>query len=54
MSANPSDWPVAPSWQATVDSFFASTTGAQLLAYLQQRLDAGAVDFPHSRCARWS
>jgi uracil-DNA glycosylase len=46
MSANPSDWPVAPSWQATVDSFFASATGAQLLAYLQQRLDAGAVIFP--------
>lgn len=46
MSAKPSDWPVAPSWQATVDSFFASTTGAQLLAYLQQRLDAGAVIFP--------
>ncbi|QXW18204.1 uracil-DNA glycosylase [Comamonas aquatica] len=46
MSANPSDWPVAPSWQATVDSFFTSATGAQLLAYLQQRLDAGAVIFP--------
>jgi uracil-DNA glycosylase len=46
MSANPSDWPVAPSWQATVDSFFASAAGAQLLGYLQQRLDAGAVIFP--------
>lgn len=46
MSANPSDWPVASSWQATVDSFFASATGAQLLGYLQQRLDAGAVIFP--------
>lgn len=46
MSANPSDWPVAPSWQATVDSFCASATGAQLLAYLRQRLDAGAVIFP--------
>ena len=46
MSANPSDWPVAPSWQATVDGFFASATGQQLLAYLQQRLDAGAVIFP--------
>lgn len=46
MSAQPSDWPVAASWQVTVDSFFASATGAQLLAYLQQRLDAGAVIFP--------
>ena len=46
MSANPSDWPVAASWQATVDSFFTSATGAQLLGYLQQRLDAGAVIFP--------
>ena len=32
MSANPSDWPVAPSWQGTVDGFFTSATGQQLLA----------------------
>ena len=46
MSANPSDWPVASSWQATVDAYFATPTGQQLLGYLQQRLDAGAVVFP--------
>ena len=46
MSANPSDWQVAPGWQAVVDSYFASTIGQKLLGYLQQRLDAGAVIFP--------
>ena len=46
MSANPSDWQVAPGWQAVVDSYFASATGQKLLGYLQQRLDAGAVIFP--------
>ncbi|MBQ0131515.1 MAG: uracil-DNA glycosylase [Comamonas sp.] len=46
MSANPGDWPVAPGWQAVVDGFFASAKGQQLLAYLQQRLDDGAVIFP--------
>ena len=46
MSANPADWVVAPGWQATVDAFFFSPTGQQVLDYLQQRLDAGAVIFP--------
>ncbi|MGN1057658.1 MAG: uracil-DNA glycosylase, partial [Comamonas sp.] len=46
MSANPVDWPVASGWQALVDDYFASAVGAQLLGYLQQRLDAGAVIFP--------
>ena len=46
MSANPSDWQVAPGWQAVVDSYFASATGQKLLGYLQQRVDAGAVIFP--------
>lgn len=46
MSANPSDWPVAPGWQDLVDSFFFSFQGQQLLDYLQQRLDDGAVIFP--------
>lgn len=45
-SANPRDWLVATGWQALVDAFFASPAGAQLLAYLQQRLDAGARIFP--------
>ncbi|WP_370680092.1 uracil-DNA glycosylase [Comamonas sp. GB3 AK4-5] len=46
MSANPSDWAVAPGWQAAVDAFFFSPTGQQLLDYLQQRLDEGAAIFP--------
>lgn len=45
-SANPSDWAVAPGWQAAVDAFFFSPSGQQLLDYLQERLDAGAVVFP--------
>jgi len=45
-SANPGDWPVAPGWQALVDRFFDSQTGVQLLAFLRQRLAAGAVIFP--------
>jgi len=45
-SVDPGDWPVAPGWQALVDEFFASPAGLQLLAFLQQRLAAGAVIFP--------
>ena len=45
-SANPTDWPVAPGWQALVDDFFASAPGQKLQVFLQQRLDAGAVVFP--------
>ena len=46
MSADPSDWPVAPGWRPLVDEFFASATGQKLLAFLRERLDAGAVIFP--------
>ena len=46
VSADPSDWPVAGDWQPVVDEFFAGTAGQQLLAFLRQRLDAGAVIFP--------
>ena len=45
-TADPAAWPVAPGWQALVSSFFASDQGLGLLAFLQQRLDAGAVVFP--------
>lgn len=45
-SANPQSWPVADGWQAVVAPFFESEAGARLLAFLQQRLDAGAVIFP--------
>jgi uracil-DNA glycosylase len=44
--ADPAAWPVAPGWQPLVDGFFASGQGRSLLAFLQQRLDAGAVVFP--------
>lgn len=46
VSANPSDWAVAAGWQPVVDAFFFSPAGQQLLDYLQQRLDDGAVIFP--------
>ena len=45
-SADPSDWPVARGWQPLADRFFRSPAGVQLLAFLQQRLDAGASIFP--------
>lgn len=45
-SVDPGDWPVAPGWQARVDGFFASPAGIGLLAFLRQRLAAGAVIFP--------
>ncbi len=46
VSANPADWAVAAGWQPVVDAFFFSPAGQQLLDYLQQRLDDGAVIFP--------
>lgn len=45
-SADPSAWPVAAGWQALADDFFASSTGRQLLGFLQGRLADGAVVFP--------
>ncbi len=45
-SAEPADWPVAPGWQALVDRFFESPPGVRLLAFLRQRLAAGAAIFP--------
>ena len=45
-SADPADWPVAPDWQPLVEDFFAGATGQQLLTFLHQRLEAGAVIFP--------
>ena len=44
--ADPADWPVAPGWQPLVDAFFAGVRGQALLAFLQARLQAGAVVFP--------
>ena len=45
-SANPADWPVAPGWQPLVQDFFDGAAGRTLRAFLQARLDAGAVIFP--------
>lgn len=45
-SADPTNWPVAPGWQALVAHFFESKTGFDLLAFLRQRLAQGAVVFP--------
>ena len=46
MSADPSDWRVAPDWKPALDAFFASATGQSLLAFLRARLEACAVIFP--------
>jgi len=46
MSAKPQSWPVAAGWEAQKTHFFASEAGQRLLAFLQQRLDAGATVFP--------
>jgi uracil-DNA glycosylase len=45
-SADPADWPVAPGWRPLVDAFFAEPAGTRLRAFLQERLEAGAVVFP--------
>ncbi len=47
-AADPAAWPVAPGWQTLVDGFFGSAAGLGLRAFLQQRLDLGAVIFPPS------
>ena len=44
--ADPAAWPVASGWQSVVGEFFAGKTGQQLLDFLQQRLNDGAVIFP--------
>ena len=46
MNADPSAWTVAADWQPVVNDFFASAIGQKLLAFLRQRLDAGAAIFP--------
>ena len=45
-AANPAGWPVAPAWQPLADAFFEWTCGQGLLAFLWQRLAAGAAIFP--------
>lgn len=46
LQADPTQWPVAPGWKPLVDGFFASAKGVQLVDFLRQRLQAGAVVFP--------
>lgn len=45
-SADPANWPVAAGWQPLVEGFFQSGAGRGLLAFLDQRLQAGASIFP--------
>jgi uracil-DNA glycosylase len=47
-SADPANWTVASGWQGLVRDFFASRRGVELLAFLSDRLAAGAVIFPPS------
>ena len=43
---DPATWVVAPGWQELVNSFFRSSSGVKLLAFLSGRLADGAVIFP--------
>jgi uracil-DNA glycosylase len=45
-NAQAQDWPIAAGWQPLVQSFFAGARGQALLAFLAQRLAAGASIFP--------
>jgi len=42
----PVDWSVQPDWQPVLDAFWRSAQGASLAAFVQSRLDAGAVIYP--------
>jgi len=44
--ADPAGWAVHPSWQALVQTFWHSSQGYALLAYLNQRIADGARIFP--------
>jgi uracil-DNA glycosylase len=46
LSADPAQWLVDPGWQPLVSHFFSERAGQDLLAFLRQRLDSGAVIFP--------
>ena len=45
-SADPAQWPVQADWAALVNGFWGSAAGQSLQAFLQQRLDSGAVIYP--------
>ncbi len=40
------DWAVQPDWQPALDAFWRSAQGVSLAAFVQSRLDAGAVIYP--------
>jgi uracil-DNA glycosylase len=42
----PREWPVAQGWAPVVDEFLDSAEGRRLGAFVQQRLEAGAVVYP--------
>lgn len=43
---SPADWPVQPGWQPVLDAFWRSSQGVSLAAFVQSRLNAGAVIYP--------
>jgi uracil-DNA glycosylase len=43
---SPTDWPVQPDWQPVLNAFWRSAQGVSLAAFVQSRLDAGAVIYP--------
>ncbi|HAX22829.1 MAG TPA: uracil-DNA glycosylase [Hydrogenophaga sp.] len=45
-AADPAQWPVQADWAALVYGFWASAAGQSLQAFLQQRLDSGAIIYP--------
>lgn len=42
-AADPAQWAVAPDWRATVDDFWASKPGQQLLCFLSERMKTAAI-----------
>lgn len=46
LSADPAQWPCHPEWASVLAPFWACETGRALQAFLQARLDAGAVVYP--------
>lgn len=44
---NPAEWPLAADWAPVVGQFLASQAGQQLGAFIERRLAAGAIIYPH-------
>ena len=43
---DPGHWPVAPDWQPVLGQFLGSVEGRSLGAFVQNRIDAGAIVYP--------